>query len=246
MLSNMGDDSDDFDAAFENSEAEAEAEAEGADDSESKKKEPKDDIAPDEDFSADWGAPPLDPPEFADKQWKLVAQKILKLTSIGLIVFSVLAGLGVGGYYAWMPVAEFFSSSDEEEKSEDPSKEETAAKEGVKEESEQPGARPVLGDEEDDADADADDEEDDELEPLIPCKVKIQMNRKATLWINDVKIGTTRKKTVELNEGEHVLRAIFGKKRRQKELHEVIEVEKGKTQKVLFDFKKDRVVVRGR
>ena len=102
---------------------------------------------------------------------------------------------------------------------------------------------PRAGDEEEE---ETDDEEDDELEPLIPCKVKIQMNRKATLWINDVKIGTIRKKTVELNEGEHVLRAVFGKKRRKKELHEVIEVEKGRTQKVLFDFKKNRVVVRGR
>ena len=115
---------------------------------------------------------------------------------------------------------------------------------------ENPGARPVLGGGEkevaEDDDAEDEDDDDGELEPLIPCKVKIQMNRKAALWINDVKIGNTRKKTVELNEGEHVIRAVFGKKRRKKELHEVIEVEKGRTQKVIFDFKKNRVIVRGR
>ncbi len=245
MLSAMGDSSDDFDAAFEDSEAEA---AEGADGSESKKDEPKDDITPDEDFSADWGAPPLEPPEFAEKKWVLVAQKGLKITALSLGIFAALSGISIGIYYAWEPTVEFFSSIGEddpaEEKSEESTKEKTAAKEGATEEDKKSGGRPVLGEESEEETGDDDEEE--ELEPLVPVKVKIQMNRKAALWINDVKIGNTRKKTVELSEGEHVLRAIFGKKRRKKELYEIIEVQKGKTQKIIFDFKKNRVVVRGR
>lgn len=243
----MGDDSDDFDAAFEDSGGDG---SEGADGSESEKEEPKEDITPDEDFSADWGAPPLEPPEFAEKKWVLAAQKVLKITVIASVGFLVPSGIvyGVWASGAWDWTVEFVSSigeeeSEEEKAGEEPEGEVVAADAANKEEAKQPAGRPVLGGDESEDDTE---DEDEELEPLVPCKVKIQMNRKAALWINDVKIGNTRKKTVELNEGEHILRAVFGKKRRRKELHEVIEVEKGRTQKVLFDFKKNRVVVRGR
>lgn len=49
-------------------------------------------------------------------------------------------------------------------------------------------------------------------EPPAPSKIKIVLTKKAPLWIDGKKVGKVKKHKVELDAGEHELKAKFGKK----------------------------------
>ena len=94
------------------------------------------------------------------------------------------------------------------------------------------------------ADEDPEAEEpEEELEPeeaTGPATVNISMNRKGVVWVDGKKIGKLRKKTMELEAGEHTIKAKFGRKTVQQK----IDVEAGASYNFAVDGRRRRATLK--
>ena len=75
-----------------------------------------------------------------------------------------------------------------------------------------------------------------DAEQIETAKLRLSISRRAMLWVDGVKMGKTKRKKLELEAGEHTIRAIMGRKMMVKSFS----VDDGDVYKLKLDFRRKK------
>jgi len=185
------------------------------------------------DLNADWRDAPMEDPDFSEKSGLKISRKVLTWGILGVMGVLISGGI-VYGIWAWT------SDTPDKKASKSPS----AKSEKPAEPAPEKAAKPVVEKKRDGpAVAALKRRQRLRLQPLVTGKVRVNIPGKAVLWISGIKMGNVKSKTLEIQEGEHLLRAIRGKNQKRQELTKVIDVTEGELTRITVNFRREKIVV---
>lgn len=185
-------------------------------------------------LDADWRDAPMEDPDFSEKSTLKISRKVLTWGILGVMGVLVSGGI-VYGIWAWT--------------SDTPSKKASSAKskKSGKASEEKKPATPVPGKVAKKPDGPAvaalKRRQRLRLQPLVTGKMRVNIPGKAVLWVSGIKMGNVKSKNLEIEEGEHLLRAIRGKNQKRIELTEVVDVTEGELTRVTVNFRREKIIV---
>jgi hypothetical protein len=194
------------------------------------------------DLNADWRDAPMEDPDFSEKSALKISRKVLTWGIVAVMGVLISGGI-VYGIWAWT------SDTPDKKAAKSPSaKSKKSGKASEKKTSAEPApekaAKPVV-EKKPDGPAVAALKRRQRLrfQPLVTGKVRVNIPGKAVLWISGIKMGNVKSKTLEIQEGEHLLRAIRGRNQKRQELTKVIDITEGELTRITVNFRREKIVV---
>ena len=190
------------------------------------------------DRNGDWRDAPMEDPDFSEKSALKISRKVLTWGIVGVIAVLISGGIGYG-IWAWTS-----DTSDKKTSKSSSAKSKKSEKASKNKKSPEPAPEPVVEKKPDGpAVAALKRRQRLRLQPLVKGKVKVNIPGRAVLWLSGVKLGNVKNRTVEIQEGEHLLRAVRGKNQKRQELTEVIDVIEGEMTRVTVNFRREKIVI---